>query len=606
MAVLCIALIVGVAGTPSSMNFAFEVLIWTVIAASWNFLARMGYVSLATAAWYGLGEYATAVLMVHYGLNFYLSVGIAALLIFVFAVVSAVPMLRIRSHYFIMGTFFLAVVIGEAVGQIQGLGINGQSGMYLPVTPGGMGVGSYRYLLAMSAVLLVLTAVVSGLLRSGRLRYAVRAIGEDEDAATILGVANVRVKLLLCGVSAGLIGIAGALQAYSIGVIYPSSAFDLSITVDAVIIGVLGGIGSLPGAVLGAAIIQYVALVVGPSSANLASVIYGVIVLVVVLALPRGLAPSLGVLGRSALARWPKSFLVEGPVDSPTIARGRHAVAFLRGDAPSRELQQAAILPADVPQASMTFADTDGLSVVGLAAGYGLLPVLHDVTLIVAVGERVGVLGPNGAGKTTLVRVISGVLKPTRGTVWWHGERIDGMATHEIARRGVSVIPEGRQVYPGMSVEENLLVGAGSVGRKRAAEQLGSVYELIPMLAERRTSMAGALSGGQQQLCAIGRAVMSNPSLLIVDELSLGLAPRAIVGVVDVLTQVVANSSATLLVIDQDLGIVETFARRGYFLDGGRVAASGDLERLHEVDAVRTIYFGDENAPADGAWRDVR
>lgn len=599
--VLLIALVVTAAGNPTSMNFMFEVLIWTVIAASWNVLAGIGYISLATSAWYGLGGYVTAVLMVHFGINFYVAALTSAALILVFAIGTAVPMLRIRSHYFIMGTFFLAVVIGEAVGQIQGLGINGQAGMYLPVPPGGATLDRYRYLLLVAGVLLVVTAVLVATTRSGRLRYAVRAIGEDEDAAMMLGVPNVGLKLLLYGVTAALIGLAGVLQAYSTGFISPSSSFDLSVTVDAVIIGVLGGIGSLSGAVLGAFVVEYVSYSLGPSLADVADVIYGVIVLAVVIALPRGLVPSFGSVLRRTFA-----WLSDGSAATlPEAAKSPNvAISGARSGGTSTGGRATAALGPEVGSTvGASSGSSDGapnaatLSVVGVCAGYGPVPVLHDVTLTVADGEKVGILGPNGAGKTTLVRVLSGLVKPTEGSVWWKAQRIDGLPAYEITRLGVSVVPEGRQIYPGLSVEENLLMGVAGVSRRRVSEELAKVYELVPLLAERRRQLAGTLSGGQQQLCAICRAVMGNPSLLIVDEPSLGLAPRVVVEVVEVLSQLVERVAATLLVIDQDLGVLETLARRGYFVDGGRIAAEGNLEGLRNEDAVKKIYFG-EQSPA--------
>ena len=169
------------------------------------------------------------------------------------------------------------------------------------------------------------------------------------------------------------------------------------------------------------------------------------------------------------------------------------------------------------------------LSLADVSAGYGSFRALFDVSLSVAAGETVGVIGPNGAGKTTLMRVISGLVAAVAGAITLHGRSIKGVPAHRIVAHGIAHVPENRRLFPRLSVEDNLKIGAFiPAARQHFADQLASVYELFPKLSERRSQPAGTLSGGEQQMCAIGRALMSRPKLLLMDEPSAGLAPLVV------------------------------------------------------------------------------
>lgn len=236
-------------------------------------------------------------------------------------------------------------------------------------------------------------------------------------------------------------------------------------------------------------------------------------------------------------------------------------------------------------------AESEGLVLQGVYAQYGRVPVLRDVNISVREGESVALMGPNGVGKTTAIRTICGLLRPTAGSVAWNGQRVDTRDTHDVVKLGIGCVPEGRRLYRGMSVEENLLMGAATSSRKAASSRLSDMYSMFPLLRERRNQMAGSLSGGQQQVCAIGRALMSNPSLLLIDELSLGLSPAAIEAVVSALKRAMQQMQLTLVLVEQDITVASTLASRGYFLDMGTVVGSGPMSELMEVDYVRRLYF---------------
>jgi branched-chain amino acid transport system ATP-binding protein len=232
------------------------------------------------------------------------------------------------------------------------------------------------------------------------------------------------------------------------------------------------------------------------------------------------------------------------------------------------------------------------LRVEGLTAGYGALTAVRDVSLEVARGEIVALIGANGAGKTTTLRAISGLLPVRAGRIALGGERLDGRTSAEIVARGVAHVPEGRQLFPSLTVRDNLLLGARSAAaRGRRRETLERVYDLFPRLREREGQVAGTLSGGEQQMCAIGRGLMARPTVLLLDEPSLGLAPVVVAHIFDTLSRVNADGTTILLVEQNVLRSLQVCAR-GYVLENGRVALAGSREALLADPHVRQAYLG--------------
>ena len=228
------------------------------------------------------------------------------------------------------------------------------------------------------------------------------------------------------------------------------------------------------------------------------------------------------------------------------------------------------------------------LRVEGLSAGYGSVEVLWEVELEVGEDEIVALVGSNGAGKTTLLRAVSGLIPPSAGEVRFADEPISGLRPEQIVTRGVAHVPEGRHLFQGLTVRENLQAGGYPL---RGGAELERAVELFPRLGERLGQLAGSLSGGEQQMCAIARGLMSRPKLLMIDELSLGLAPKLVDQIFEQLEAVAAEGTA-LLVVEQDVDAALRIAQRGYVLETGRIAGSGSSEELLEDPRVREAYLG--------------
>ena len=232
------------------------------------------------------------------------------------------------------------------------------------------------------------------------------------------------------------------------------------------------------------------------------------------------------------------------------------------------------------------------LSVAGLQAGYGDVQVLWDVSLTVGAGELVCIIGSNGAGKTTLMRCLSGLLTPSAGRILVDGESMAPAAPADFVRAGIAHVPEGRRLFSAMSVRDNLLMGAFLRGDKTGiATDLERVYAMFPVLAERRGQDAGTLSGGEQQMCAIGRGLMAAPKLLLIDELSLGLAPRAVELLVERL-RTINKAGVAILLVEQDVMTALELADRAYVIDHGRMVKSAAAQDLIDDPAIREAYMG--------------
>ena len=235
------------------------------------------------------------------------------------------------------------------------------------------------------------------------------------------------------------------------------------------------------------------------------------------------------------------------------------------------------------------------LIVSGLDAGYRKLGVLHDVSFEVARGEIVAVVGSNGAGKTTLLRAISGLIRPTAGTVTLEGRTITGKPTEKMAGLGLTHVPENRLCFPTLSVRDNLMLGAWT---RKGRGDVDSILELFPRLRTRMGQAAGTLSGGEQQMVAIGRGLMAEPTAILLDEPSIGLAPKVVAEIMDVLSRLCVEKQIAVLLVEQNVHASFKIAHRAVVMHRGRVALTGTPAELVELPEVHNAYLGGASTPA--------
>ena len=232
------------------------------------------------------------------------------------------------------------------------------------------------------------------------------------------------------------------------------------------------------------------------------------------------------------------------------------------------------------------------LEIENLSAAYGMVQILYGVNFKVEQGEIVSIIGPNGAGKTTLVKTIMGFLHPKTGAIKFKGENIEKLPTYEIVKKGLTMIPEGREIFPRMTVEENLQLGAYSIKDKaKVKETKDKVFDIFPVLKKKEKALAQTLSGGEQQMLVICRSLMSNPQLLILDEPSLGLAPIIVEKVLDTV-RTINEEGVTVLLVEQNIHDSLTVANRGYVLEEGKIILEGNSRELLSNTHIKEVYLG--------------
>jgi branched-chain amino acid transport system ATP-binding protein len=233
------------------------------------------------------------------------------------------------------------------------------------------------------------------------------------------------------------------------------------------------------------------------------------------------------------------------------------------------------------------------LTIENLAVAYGAIRALHDVSLTVEAGSIVTLIGSNGAGKSTTLRTVSGLVKPQAGTITYNGERIGGLAPHKIVARGLCQVPEGRMIFANLTVHENLMMGA-YLQRDAAAirRERDYVFSVFPRLQEREKQQAGTLSGGEQQMLAIGRALMSQPKFLMLDEPSLGIAPLLVKSIFAQIVEINRSRGITILLVEQNANLALEIATRGYVLETGRIILQDEAAALRADPKVRSAYLG--------------
>lgn len=539
-----------------------------------------GQVSLGQMAFVGAGGAVGAVGMAEHGWDPFVALLVGGATGAVVAVLVGLPALRVRGLYLAVVTLAIGIAASEWV-------FSNRAGRWIPETSFTRPSLFHRipldtplrlYWFALGVVVLAVGAL-AGLRRSrtGRVLVAMR---DNEPGVVAFGVNPTVAKLTAFATSGFVAASAGVVIVVQQGAFRPD-AYAPGESVSALVATVVGGLGSLGGGVLGA-VVQRGAQWMLPAPWSLLAT--GLGALIVLLVAPGG------------VAGW--------------VLRVRDRVAFALVGRPDtlgvRELDTGAPTPvsAGIPTDARAVAPPL-LEVEGLRAGYGDLVVVHDVGLQVHPGEVVALLGGNGAGKTTTLRAITGVLTPVGGRVRFDGQDLTGASPDVVAAAGLSQVPGGEGVFPGLTVRENLRVGGWLLrgDDARLAEREAAALEAFPALSGRLEEPAANLSGGQQQMLALAMALMSEPKLLVIDELSLGLAPL-VVGHLAAMVRTVAEAGTAVLLVEQSLNVALTMAHRAVFLEHGVVRFSGPAaEMATRHDLLREVFLagGGEGAPSERA-----
>jgi ABC-type branched-subunit amino acid transport system ATPase component/ABC-type branched-subunit amino acid transport system permease subunit len=564
-----------------------------VVLTGWT-----GQISLGQFAIVGVGAVAAGNLLAEARADLFLALlgaGVAGL---VTSVALGLPALRVRGLFLPVTTLALAVSMSSYFLNPTYVKSGIPATVGRPLVLGRFDLADEGNLFLFCVAVLAVAVVVVVNLRRRRPGRAWLAVRDNEWAAEARGVSLARTRLAAFAVSGALAGVAGglhviALNGVSVGTYAPSLSFEAFSMV------VVGGLTSVWGAIIGAVALRYAEYVV---SGGLQLIVTGAGVLILLLVFPGGLG-EVGLrirrFGLALIAR--RRGLDEGRPPAEDVSFDRVLSSDEAAETPDVMVGRAAYDGAGEGIRSDLDDGAAFLSARGLDVAYGSLQVLFGVDFDVRRGEVVALLGTNGAGKSTLVRALSGLTPPRRGTVTFDGHDITGASPEHLARLGIAHAPGGRGVYPGLTVGENLRLAMWTFrsDKDRCEEATERVFELFPILRERAGQPAGLLSGGQQQMLALAQALAPDPRLLIIDELSLGLAPTVVEELLDVVAHLKGGGLTTILV-EQSVTVALHVASRAVFLEKGTVRFSGAAADLAERDdLLRSVFL-------EGGGRQVR
>lgn len=538
-------------------------------------VGHTGQVSLGQSGFLAIGAFTAAGSVAH-GLPVLLSLVLALLAGATGGVIIGLPATRLTPLYLVLLTLTFSSAIPELAVQLPSLtgGANG-----LPLNfPGWLQStrSQYWFVLGIAAFVALVALVVTGT----RLGRGWRAVRDSEDGAKSLGMRPAVIKLGAFASSSALIALSGALSGMLVG-FTSVDTYTALLSIYFLLAVVLGGTGSIFGSLLGAIFITVVPQHTGKSLP--VDLVFGVVLLAVLLAAPAGLV----------------GLFESVPLRMRRLASRRRAIPAPAAEAPNGDGVRAGLVVSGreehlEPRPVRGPRGETLLQLKGVSSGYGLVDVLHDVSLEVARGEVVVLIGANGVGKSTLLRTVSGVIGTSAGTIIWKGSRLPkNPAAHETTRLGIGHVPEGRAIFPDLTVSENLDMGTFGVGRRGGEQGINrdEILDLFPILATRASQRAGTLSGGEQQMLAIGRALLGRPELLMLDEPSLGLAPVITQQVFATLRQIAATGVSVLLV-EQNAKAALAMADHAYVISRGRIDLQGSGEHLLHDERIQQMYLG--------------
>lgn len=605
--VVALAALLPLIFSQTTVNDGIYVMVYVVIAVSMVILSGWGgLLSLGQFAMVGLGACVTAALVVSAGLPFLFALVVAGVAGAALALVLGLPALRLPGLSLAVVTLAFAVVASDYF-------LSPQFFHWFPIqVPPSIvakrfDLGSLDTLYEACLILALVAAVIAHNLRTSRSGRSILSVRDNSRAASAYGISPLRSKLLAFGISGFLAGLAGALYVEVLGSIQANS-FTSDLSINVFIMVVIGGLGSITGGVIGAVYLEVVGTALSSNWQLLAT---GAGVLLVLIVLPEGLgsvifrvrdrlaamiaerhdlSASGEPLGQSGQAATVAAGATGGSALAQTAALRLEALESLETQSGSAAVGGAP------PDAGPPGGRAAVVAVANIDAAYGRAQVLFEVGMGVAQREVVALLGTNGAGKTTVLRTISGLMRPRSGRVSFLGQDITDLSTIDRVQTGLITVLGGRAVFPSLTVEENLRMATYTARRHHkdpefAAAATERVMTLFPVLRERAHQRAGLLSGGEQQMLALGQSLLCRPKLLLIDELSLGLAPTVVADLLEVI-RALAASGVTVLVVEQSVNIATAISSRAIFMERGRVRFSGPTPDLsQQPQLLRSVFL---------------
>lgn len=581
---LRVVLAVVVLGVPpflsgSRQTLAAFICIYGIIAISLVILTGWaGQISLGQFAFVGAGAATAGGLIVTWRVDALLAILAAAAIGAIAAIIIGLPALRIPGLFLAVATLAFAVPVSTYL----------LSSIYFPaLTParvprpplfGRVDLNDPLAFYFLCLAGLVVAYDLTRNVRKSRVGRAIVAVRDNDRGAAAYSISPTRAKLTAFSLAGGLAGFAGGLYVLGVrGIAF--SGFDPQNSVQVFTMVVVGGLGSLPGALLGAVYVQGVQFFLKGAAQLLAT---GVGLLGLLLVLPGGLGQAVFNVRDRLIAQVARRHGLEGPDDEDAAA-------------------QPAVGAEDAPEVATTRQDADAalLRCDGIDAGYGPVQVLFDVALHVDEGETVALLGTNGAGKSTILRVVSGLMRPQAGRVFFDGHDVTEWTPAARIAGGLVTVPGGRGVFGSLTVRDNLRLAAWTRRRDPAFVEatMDRIFDLFPPLKQREQQKGSALSGGEQQMLTIAQALLCKPRLLLIDELSLGLAPTVVARLLDVVREM-NRDGVTVLVVEQSVNVAVSIAERAVFMEKGAVRFTGPTAELTERPDLLRAVFLESRAPA--------